>query len=280
MKNMKIIVLGLNLMLVVGCAMQQDMVAVNNRMIHLEKVVSDFQQRNSSLEKENARLKSVLDDYSRTREEKDQNLRDQSAGLRATLDDIRENIMNLNGKIEETDHRLSRKIVELEESNKQVAERIAHASQASPPMNDSTSPQMNPTPQNVDRQANTGLTENELYSLGKQSFEQSDFETSRAAFVEILKRFPNSQEADNAQFWIGEIYYRQQKYEQAIVEYDQVIKKYSKGNKVRAALLKQGFSFLNLGDNKNARLILQELIYKYPNTNESRLAEQKLKRIQ
>jgi TolA-binding protein len=41
--------------------------------------------------------------------------------------------------------------------------------------------------------------------------------------------------------------------------------------------LKQGFAFLNLGDTSNARLILSELIKKYPTSNEAKIAERKLK---
>jgi len=43
--------------------------------------------------------------------------------------------------------------------------------------------------------------------------------------------------------------------------------------------LKQGFAFLNLGDKTNSRIILQELIRKYPNTNEAKIAQDKLKEL-
>ncbi|MBW2198143.1 MAG: tetratricopeptide repeat protein, partial [Deltaproteobacteria bacterium] len=86
-----------------------------------------------------------------------------------------------------------------------------------------------------------------------------------------------SKNADNAQFWIGEIYYHEKWYEKAILEYQKVIEKYPKGNKVQASLLKQGFAFLNLGDKSNARLILSELIKKYPKSNEAKIAKRKLK---
>jgi len=83
--------------------------------------------------------------------------------------------------------------------------------------------------------------------------------------------------ADNAQFWIGEIYYNQKWYEKAILEYQKVIENYPNGNKVQSALLKQGFSFFNLGDKANARLIFTELIKKYPKSNEAEIAKKKLK---
>jgi TolA-binding protein len=58
-----------------------------------------------------------------------------------------------------------------------------------------------------------------------------------------------------------------------------VVKNYPKGNKVPYALLKQGFSFLNLGDKSSARLILQQIIKNYPNTNQARIAREKLVEI-
>ena len=56
-----------------------------------------------------------------------------------------------------------------------------------------------------------------------------------------------------------------------------MIEKYPKGNKVQASLLKQGFGFYNLGDKANCRLILNELVTKYPKSNEAKIAREKLK---
>ena len=60
---------------------------------------------------------------------------------------------------------------------------------------------------------------------------------------------------------------------------EEVIEKYPDGNKVQASLLKQGFAFLNMGDKANARLILQDLVDKYPASQEARIARQKLKTL-
>ena len=58
-----------------------------------------------------------------------------------------------------------------------------------------------------------------------------------------------------------------------------MIEKYPRGNKVAAALLKQGLAFHHLGDRANARLILRQLLKKYPGANEAKIAERKLKEI-
>jgi tol-pal system protein YbgF len=87
---------------------------------------------------------------------------------------------------------------------------------------------------------------------------------ARQGFEDLLKKYPSSSRANNAQFWLGETYYQEKWYEKAILEYQKVIDKYPKDNKVPAALLKQGFAFLSLGDKTNARLVFRELLNKYP----------------
>jgi tol-pal system protein YbgF len=116
-----------------------------------------------------------------------------------------------------------------------------------------------------------------LYAQGKKLFDNEDFGGARNAFESLLKKFPQSDQADNAQFWIGETYYRENWYEKAILEYQKVIENFPKGNKVPAALLKQGMSFTELGDKENARLIFKELIDRYPRSTEAKIAAQKLK---
>ena len=115
--------------------------------------------------------------------------------------------------------------------------------------------------------------------MAKQAFDQGDSDAARKKFQELIEKYPRSERADNAQFWIGEIYYREKWYEKAILEYQKVIENYPKGNKVPASLLKQGLAFLNLGDKTNSRLILEELIKKHPKSNEAKIAKDKVKSL-
>lgn len=122
-------------------------------------------------------------------------------------------------------------------------------------------------------------SEEGLYNAAKTFLDREEFEPARKGFEAFIKRYPESDNADNARFWIAESYYREKWYEKAILEYQKVIESYPKGNKVPAALLKQGYAFANLGENANARLILKELIRKHPNGNEAKIAADKLKTI-
>ena len=236
-----------------------------------------------------------------TREDEEQALRQQAASLRAKMDALNEDMRALAGKIEEIEYLLNRqtqldaesvkakedKVDKLAKAAKSNDERIFRIEQY---LNFEPSKQLPPTDKPVKKSPATivpapaGQTkqvsaEDEIYRMAKLAFDQGDSEGARKKFQELIQRFPKSERADNAQFWIGEIYYREKWYEKAILEYQKVIEKYPKGNKVPASLLKQGFAFYNLGDKSNSRLILEELIKKYPKSNEAKIARDKVKNL-
>ncbi|MFQ5849260.1 MAG: tol-pal system protein YbgF [Candidatus Binatia bacterium] len=118
------------------------------------------------------------------------------------------------------------------------------------------------------------------YEKGWKLLEQKDYRGAIARFKKFLIKHPKSAYADNAQYWIGESYYALKEFDQAILEFDAVRRKYPSGDKVPAALLKQGFAFAELGDKVDARLILQELIARYPESQEAVKAKQKVKTLE
>jgi len=128
--------------------------------------------------------------------------------------------------------------------------------------------------------AGKGRTDKEsLYAAAYELFKEAKYEKSREAFENFLKQYPDTEFSDNAQFWIGECYYFEKKYEKAIVEYEKVAKNFPEGNKVPYALLKQGLSFLKLGDKASGKLLLQQVTKDYPNTSQARIARAKLLEI-
>ena len=264
-----------SLMTVVGCATQSDVNTIDNRLSEME--MRDIQQR-----QHREQLKSEFESYS-------QDLRKQSAGLRATLEELNEDIRILNGRVEEMEYAFKQQQQNAAdiESNREaklnsIAERVEENSDRLNRMDQYLN--LESSKKRVAAAAPAApvkkpSSEDEVYRSAKQAFDQGDFEAARKRFQDFIKRYPNSKNADNAQFWIGEIYYREKWYEKAILEYQHVIEKYPKGNKAPAALLKQGLAFSNIGDTANAKLILQELGRKYPESNEAKVAAEKLKTL-
>ena len=119
----------------------------------------------------------------------------------------------------------------------------------------------------------------ELYDAAKKLFDDGDNENARIQFENFINKYPDSDNADNARFWIADSYYVEKWFEKAILGYQKVLEDYPDSNKLPAARLKQGYAFAELGEKANARLILKELIKKHPKTNEAGYAREKLKKL-
>jgi tol-pal system protein YbgF len=268
-----------------GCATQQEVSAVDNRLTEMEL-------RAAEERKNRERIKSQVSDYAKMRASMDEELRKQSASLHALIEELREEIRLLNGRLEEVQYSLNRQqkttksiqrksedaLDRLTETTGKNSDRIARVEHYLNFESAGKPGKAIPAPVPTDTvQPKKEPTEDELYKSAKQAFDQGEYESAKKYFQEVIERYPKSENADNAQFWIGEIYYREKWYEKAILEYQKVIEKYPDGNKVPAALLKQGLAFHNIGDKPNSRLILEDLIKKYPKTNEAKIAREKLK---
>jgi tol-pal system protein YbgF len=121
--------------------------------------------------------------------------------------------------------------------------------------------------------------EKALYDAAKKIFDEGDTAKAQVQFKNFLKKYPDSDLAGNAQFWLAESFYATKWYEKAILEYQKVMEDYPKHNKVAGAKLKQGYSFAELGEKTNAGFILNDLIKTFPNSNEAKLARKKLKSL-
>ena len=261
-----------------GCATRRDVTTIDSRL-------SEFELRD-------AEERRRREEFTKMREANEQALRQQSATLRAQIDELREEVRTLTGRLEESEHaqRQARaagetgerprddRMTRIEEAGNTNAQRLARIEQhlKLEPIATAAKPEAKPRP---DLPPTKLPTEEELYARAKQSFDQGNMPTARKSFEELIQQYPTSLNADNAQFWIGETFFREKSFEKSILEYQKVIEKYPKGNKVPAALLKQGYAFLSLGDKVNSRLIFEELIRKYPTTAEAKAASEKLKEL-
>jgi tol-pal system protein YbgF len=260
-----------------GCATRRDVTTIDSRLSEIELREADERRRR--------------DEIAKAREGNEQSLRQMSATLRAQIDELREEIRGLNGRLEEMEHSLRQKpgagepgekpredkLTRLEDANSQHAQRLARIEEhlKLDPAAVAAKPESKIKPEAPAKSP----SEEEIYNRAKQAFDQGNTAQARRGFEELIQRYPNSANADNAQFWIGETFFREKSYEKAILEYQKVIEKYPKGNKVPSALLKQGHAFLSLGDKVNSRLIFEELVRKFPHSAEAKAASDKLKEL-
>jgi tol-pal system protein YbgF len=118
------------------------------------------------------------------------------------------------------------------------------------------------------------------YEAGWRNLEKRDYRSAIARFRDFLKKYPKSNLAANAQYWIGESHYALREFDQAIIEFDAVRTRYPESGKVPAALLKQAYAFAEMGETPHARLLLQEVVEKHAQTPEATQAKQKMKSLE
>jgi tol-pal system protein YbgF len=283
---------------VTGCATTDDLRRVHsdlNRQIQVtnEKVAS-VEQGFTPLRDEIAGVRS---ESAKTTQEAIQPLRSSQAEGRAEMTDIREQLQQIRGTADGLRKDLSSasaRTVKREEDEKVLREKLDNLTfkinfienflgigkneepAAAPAETVGKQPAAAPTKE----AAGKGRTDKEsLYAAAYELFKEAKYEKSREVFENFLKQYPDTEFSDNAQFWVGECYYFEKKYEKAIVEYEKVTKNFPEGNKVPYALLKQGLSFLKLGDKTSGKLLLQQVTKDYPNTSQARIARAKLLEI-
>ncbi|HEX7402249.1 MAG TPA: tol-pal system protein YbgF [candidate division Zixibacteria bacterium] len=118
-----------------------------------------------------------------------------------------------------------------------------------------------------------------LYDASYLDLTRGSYDLAITGFTNYLKYFPETELAGNAQYWLGECYYAKKNFTRSAIEFHKVLENYSTGAKVPSALYKLGLSLIELKSTNQAEKYLNELMEKYPNTQEAKLAEQKLKKI-
>ncbi len=117
----------------------------------------------------------------------------------------------------------------------------------------------------------------DMYQQALESFYAKKYKQAQVTWAEFAKGFPKDPLVPNAIFWQGECFFQLQDYANAVLTYQKVIEDHSKSNKYKAALLKQGISFFKLKKDQAGKLVLDDLIKKYPDSAEAKRAQAYLK---
>ena len=118
-----------------------------------------------------------------------------------------------------------------------------------------------------------------LYDSAYSDLKEGNYQLAIAEFSRYLSDFPQTDLADNAQYWIGECYYVQGEYKKALVEFQKVLGKYPNSEKIPGVLLKMGYTLSELKDHKGAVKYLKDLVKKFPSSYEAKLAKERLKSV-
>lgn len=125
--------------------------------------------------------------------------------------------------------------------------------------------------------AETGPDAEELYRIGRDQLTRGGNSAARAALADLLKRFPDSELAPDAQFLMGEAYSAERNVAAADSAYSIVVTKYPDSPRAPTALYKRGVLAQGARRTTTAKRLYNELIQKYPSSDEAELARERLR---
>ncbi len=237
----------------------QKLELISAKMANLEKSIGKLPSTQGNLL---VRLGEIEDEIKQLRNTMEQNgyaierLQGDIQDQKQETKGYKEQISELETKLEQTTKTQTEKIAELESQLKELRKKVLSF----------YTPKIKQGPKG-------------LYNKAFRLLRQKKYKEAQKAFNDFLKFYPNSPLAANAQYWIGDIYFAKGHYEEAILAYQKVIKEYPKHEKVPSALFKQAKAFAILGDKPTAKILYEQLIKRFPNTRQAKMAKTELAKM-
>ena len=204
------------------------------------------------------------------------------------LQQMQQEIAQLRGMLEEQQNEIQRLKREGLERYQDLDQRLSSGAAAGgTPSQNSADGAVNandtPTPPAAQQQGSAEAAdpakEKLYYDAAFDLIKAKDFDKASQAFTAFLNRYPSSQYAGYAQYWLGEVNLAKGDLQAAGKAFAKVSQAYPSHSKVPDSLFKLADVERRLGNNDKARGILQQVIAQYPGSSAAQLAQRDLQRL-
>lgn len=120
------------------------------------------------------------------------------------------------------------------------------------------------------------LSEQQLYQMAYDSVINSNFQYSIAEFDQYLSIYPVGRFVTNAHYWKGQAYLYLERFAEAKESYEIILNQFSDSPKLADAMYGLGLAYQGMGNLRQARQILNDIIRRFPNTGVANLADTRL----
>jgi tol-pal system protein YbgF len=115
-----------------------------------------------------------------------------------------------------------------------------------------------------------------LFQIARKDMNAKDYERARKEFEELASKFSTDPVAADCQYWVGEILFVQKQYKEAIAKYKDIAKTFPQSAILPSAIFKAGLCYQKLNDKANMKKAWDELIQKYPYSDEAMQAKARM----
>lgn len=119
----------------------------------------------------------------------------------------------------------------------------------------------------------------QMFQASFDQLRRGSYSSARAGFEELLRRYPEFEEASAAQLYIAQSYAEERRTAEADSVYGLVVRQYPRSKDAPTALYKYGLSQLSQGKTAGARAALQRVVREYPSSTEAELARDRLRNL-
>lgn len=252
----RIFLIGLMVTLMLSCATRKEIVQFKDDTAYL-RLKSD------ALQQENAELRRMLQELNRQLASLQDETRRTKADLLTEIDQLKSQIQIVSSRLEDNTYRMSHLI--------QKPGPVMPPPATKDTTNDATS-----SDASIMKDILSDDDPLKIYNAAYLDLSKRNYQLALQGFQQFLQRYPQSDLADNAQYWIAEAHYAQKDMQKAIENFKKVIENYPRGDKVPAALLKLGYCYLTLDNQVEGKKYLRAVIERFPNSEEARLARNRL----
>ncbi len=124
-----------------------------------------------------------------------------------------------------------------------------------------------------------GNSPQKIWDTAQSDYWAGQYDLAILGWEDYIKSFPKSDKADDAQVSICTAYVQDGKPDKAVAACDMAIRMYPTGDKIPEAYYRKGLALSNLRDIAGARATWEELMKKFPDSQEATLAKQGLERL-
>jgi TolA-binding protein len=242
---------ALGLLALVGCypkakgeALEEKLAEQNERLAELESGIADTRQRMDAAletaETKVAELQEVLEQATAV-------VTRNSADLGTEVIQLREQLQAVEGSLAELQNELQstqRQMGEQQQAFDQQIRRFAQKAGVDMAVDESQ------IPDDAD----------DHFAAAQQALGAGEHSQARALFREFIRRYPEDQRADNAQYLVGKAYLVERRPANALGEFRRVISNYARGDAVDEALFDMADAFFQLHACTDAKAALEALI--------------------
>ena len=202
-----------------------------------------------------------------------------TAYLLNTIDQLRQEMMEMRGQLEEHAFRIEQLQQEGRDRYLDLDERVARLKDqsgavAAPLAVTNLKPPMANVPVAADQKGQSALkAEEATYQSAFGLIRTKQFDQAKKALREQLKTYPDGRYADNAHYWLGEVDMAQGHYDSARESFQVILDEFPKSSKVPDASYKLGRVHDLLGNQKEAKKLFDLVIQQYPDSSAAKLSD-------